>query len=221
MHVAKETAKFKKQQNNELDVPARPLSALLMLPKVQLAILAVLISQTVMVVLMTMTPLYMDHHQHGRDAISFVIAMHTLGMFGLSPLTGYLIDRFGRIPMLFAGSALLIASALLAPLSTDQFILAVALFLLGLGWNFGYVAGSSMLGDALQGEERARVQGVNDTLVAFVAGLGSLGSGPLFAASGYAGVSVVGLLLVLGLIGLIFWLGRPRLDVSSVSQRAS
>ncbi len=214
MTIAKAITKEDKQKN---DAPqaARPLSALFMLSKVQLAVLAVLISQTVMVVLMVMTPLHMDHYHHSRDHISLVISMHTLGMFGPSAVTGYLIDRFGRIPMLFVGALTLIASALLAPVSTNPYILAVALFLLGLGWNFGYVAGSSLLADSLQGEERTRVQGVNDSLVFFVAGFGSLGAGPLFASGGYTAVSIAGLVLTLGLIGLIFWLGRPQVEVKA------
>jgi MFS family permease len=214
MTIAREIVKEEKQQNGSAQV-ARPLAALFMLPRVQLAVLAVLISQTVMVVLMVMTPLYMDHHHHSRDDISLVISMHTLGMFGLSAVTGYLIDRFGRIPMLFVGALTLIASALLAPVSTNQYILAVALFLLGLGWNFGYVSGSSLLADSLQGEERTRVQGVNDSLVFFVAGFGSLASGPLFASGGYTAVSIAGLALTLGLIGLIFWLGRPQVEAKA------
>jgi MFS family permease len=91
----------------------------------------------------------------------------------------------------------------------------VALFLLGLGWNFGYVSGSSLLADALQGEERARVQGVNDMLVFMAAGFGSLAAGPLFASGGYAAVSVAGLALTLGLVGLIFWLGRPKIEAKA------
>jgi MFS family permease len=193
----------------------RPLSTLLAHPKVQLGIAAALVSQTVMTVLMVMTPLYMDHHHHGKEDISLVISMHTLGMFGLSAVTGYLIDRFGRIPMLFVGTATLIAAALLAPVSTNQYILAVALFLLGLGWNFGYVSGASLLADALQGEERTRVQGVNDTLVFMAAGFGSLAAGPLFASGGYAAVSIAGLALTLGLVGLIFWLGRPQVEAKA------
>jgi MFS family permease len=200
---------------NDPDVPVRPLRILLLVPKVQLALGALLVSQTVMVVLMVMTPLHMDHQHHGRDSISFVIAMHTLGMFGLSAVTGYLIDRFGRVAMLLAGAVILIASALLAPLSTNVTILAIALFLLGLGWNFGYVAGSTLLADALQGRERTRVQGVSDALVFLMAGFGSLAAGPLFANGGFAAVSTAGLILTLGLIAMIFWFGRidaPRPD---------
>ena len=203
------------KRKNEDEQPARPLSALLMLPKVQLGVAAALVSQTVMVVLMVMTPLYMHHHNHSADNISLVISMHTLGMYGLSAFTGYLIDRFGRIPMLFVGALILIASALLSPVSTNEYILAVALFLLGLGWNFGFVSGSSLLADALQGEERARVQGVNDSLVFFAAGFGSLASGPLFASGGYAAVSSASLALTLALIGLIFWLGRPQVEAKA------
>jgi MFS family permease len=212
--VARGIASEQKVKNDTPQL-VRPLSTLLAHPKVQLGIAAALISQTVMTVLMVMTPLYMDHHHHGKEDISLVISMHTLGMFGLSAVTGYLIDRFGRIPMLFVGALTLIASALIAPVSTNQYILAVALFLLGLGWNFGYVSGSSLLADALQGEERARVQGVNDMLVFMAAGFGSLASGPLFASGGYAAVSIAGLALTLGLVGLIFWLGRPQVEAKA------
>lgn len=193
--------------------PPRPIRALLRLPKVQLAIFAGLVSQAVMVILMVMTPLHMDHQHHGRDDISLVIALHTLGMFGLSPLTGYLIDRFGRIKMLIVAAATLILAALLAPVSTNVYALALALFLLGLGWNFGYVGASSLLADALQGEERARVQGVNDALVFFFAGLGSLSAGPLFASGGYGAISLTGLLLTLALVAMIAWSGRRQLSL--------
>jgi MFS family permease len=191
---------------------ARSLRHLLLLPTVQLAMLAMVISQLVMVVLMVMTPLHMDHNHYGRGSISLVIAAHTLGMFGLSAVTGYLIDRFGRVQMLVAGAVILILSALLAPVAMTELLLAVALFLLGLGWNFGYVAGSSLLADALQGEERARVQGINDTLVFFTAGIGSLSAGPLFAEGGFVAVSIAGLIVSVAFIGIIFWLTRPQLQ---------
>ena len=196
---------------------ARSVRTLLMLPQVQLAVMAVVISQVTMVVLMVMTPLHMDHHHYPRESISLVISAHTLGMFGLSALTGYLIDRFGRIQMLVAGALTLIAAALIAPVASTEISLALALFLLGLGWNFGYVAGSSLLADALKGRERARMQGVNDMLVFFTAGIGSLSAGPLFATGGYVAVSVVDLALVLLLVGLIYRLTRPALQTKTAS----
>ncbi|MEZ4669261.1 MAG: MFS transporter [Anaerolineae bacterium] len=207
-------------QTADVDAPkqtARPLVTLLMQPRVQLAIIAALVSQSVMVILMVMTPLYMDHNHHGRDTISLVISMHTLGMYGLSAVTGYLIDRFGRIPMLFAGAGIIILSALLSPVSTNEYVLAVALFLLGLGWNFGYVSSSSLLADTLRGAERARVQGINDLLVFLAAGFGSLGAGPLFEKGGYAAISGAVIVLALALIGMIFWLGRPRPEVATIA----
>ena len=106
--------------------------------------------------------------------------------------------------------SILILAALLAPIANTQYGLAVALFLLGLGWNFGYVGGSSLLADALQGAERARVQGVNDSLVFFVAGFGSLSSGPLYASGGFVAVSMGGLILTLVMLALIYWLRRPQ-----------
>ncbi len=210
---AEDTARTERGESSQA---ARPLATLLMLPTVQLAILAVVISQVVMVVLMVMTPLHMDHHSYGRGAISLVISAHTLGMFGFAWGTGYLIDRFGRIQMMIVGALILILAALIAPVANSQFTLALALFLLGLGWNFGYVAGASLLAGSLQGDERAKVQGVNDTLVFAVAGLGSLSAGPLFAGGGYGAVSMAGLALTLLLVVFIAGLSRPGLKANAV-----
>jgi len=191
----------------------RALGELLRLPDVQLAILAMLISQTVMVTLMTITPWHMHQADHANTSVSLVISAHTLGMFGLSALTGYLIDRYGRVQMMVIGALTLIASAIIAPLSTQLPYLVSALFLLGLGWNFGYIAGSSMLADALRGEEKNRVQGFNDMLVAFAAGLGTLSSGFLFDFGGYLLVSIGGGLLAMILMGIIRQLSSKQVVV--------
>jgi MFS family permease len=148
----------------------------------------------------------MSQHGHGEGAIGIVISAHTLGMFGLSSVTGYLIDRYGRVVMMLAGAAVLIVSALISPLSTTLPVLVVGLFLLGLGWNFGYVAGSSLLADALEGEERARMQGAGDMLVSFAAAIGSFSSGPLFSEGGYGAVAAAGIVLTL----LLLWVVRLR-----------
>ena len=176
---------------------------LLRLPNVQLAILSMLICQTVMSTLMTITPWHMHRADHSNATVSLVISAHVLGMFGLSAVTGYLIDRYGRIPMMVVAALTLVASAIIAPLSTQLPYLLVGLFLLGLGWNFGYIAGSSMLADALSGSDRTRVAGFNDMLVAFCAGLGTLSSGFLYGLGGFVLVSIGGGLLALLLLALV------------------
>ncbi len=179
------------------------LGELLRLPNVQLAILSMVICQTVMSTLMTITPWHMHLADHSNALVSLVIAAHVLGMFGLSPLTGYLIDRYGRVTMMIIAALVLVASTIISPLSTQIPYLVAGLFLLGLGWNFGYVAGSSMLADALSGAERTRVAGFNDMLVAFCAGLGTLSSGALFGLGGFVFVSAGGGVLALLLLALI------------------
>src|SRR6266536_3208022 len=119
-----------------------------------LALTAMVIGQMVMVLVMSVTSLHMHHHTHGLDDVSLVIMAHTLGMFGLSIVNGALIDRLGRKAAIGAGAALLIAGSLLAPVSLMTAWLALALFLVGLGWNLCYIAGSSLLSDTLAPAER-------------------------------------------------------------------
>ena len=95
-----------------------------------------------------------------------MLSAHTLGMFALSPISGRLTDRFGSVPTIFPGTAVLaMASVLAAAAPADGgFVLLLALFLLGWGWNLGFVAGSAMLSQNLELHERTRVQGVADAL---------------------------------------------------------
>ena len=179
-----------------------PMHTILRRPAVQLAVAALVIGQLVMTMLMVITPLYMDHQQHGAELISWVIMAHTLGMFGLSGLTGWLTDRFGRYFTIFAGGGLLALSALMTPAVSGVPLLAFALFLLGLGWNFSFVAGSSLLTDAVSAEEQGRVQGASEMVLGLAAGAGSLGAGILFEQAGILLPAGVSLALSLGLMGL-------------------
>jgi len=198
-------------QNEEINLKEKvtknsPVLNLFKLPKVQLAIISMAISQLVMVVLMVMTPLHIHKLHYGNEVVAYVISAHVLGMFGLSALTGYLIDKFGTISMLFAGGFVLASSVILAPLTHSGIVLAIALFLLGLGWNFSYVAGSSLLSSSLPSAQKSKLQGISDSLVAGIAGLSSLGSGPLFAIGGYTGLSIAGFLVTILLLILIYFL---------------
>lgn len=194
-----------RRQNGEAEQAARPLSQIFRQPPIILAVAAMMIGQLVMSLLMVITPLHMAHQEHTTQAISWVIMAHTLGMFGLSWLTGWLVDRLGRVVMILAGTGVLAVSCLLAPVSVELPMLALALFLLGLGWNFCFVAGSALLADQLTANERGRSQGASETAVALGSGLGTLGSGVIFAWGGMMAVSVVGLVLTLTLTVLAAW----------------
>lgn len=190
----------------------RPPLEILRQPAALTAVAAMVFGQATMVAVMVITSLHMRGHNHHLGDISTVISAHTVGMFAFSVVSGRLADRWGRVPVILVGAATLLLACLAAPLSPDVVPLAVALFLLGLGWNFCFVGGSALLADQLSPAERGRTQGVNDLLVGLASATGSLGSGFLFAVSGYtmvalvsAGLSLVPLLLAVAL------LRRPRL----------
>jgi MFS family permease len=162
------------------------------------ASVALVVGQLVMVLIMTMTPLHMTEHGHDLTAVGIVLSGHTLGMFALSPVSGRLTDRFGSVPTIFAGSIVLGVAALMAAAAPPDggLVLLLALFLLGWGWNLGFVAGSAMLSHSLEIHERTRVQGVADALIWSTAAIASLGSGVLVAAEGYAALGILGAVLV-------------------------
>jgi MFS family permease len=178
------------------DVPATTDSTgrILRRPAVAASIVALVVGQFVMVLIMTMTPLHMTEHGHGLGAVGVVLSAHTLGMFAFSPLSGWLTDRAGPVPVIFAGSAVLAVSAVMAATAPPDggAILTAALFLLGLGWNLGFVAGSAMFSAHLEIHERTRIQGVADALIWSSAAAASLGSGLIMAAAGYTALGLLG-----------------------------
>ncbi len=183
----------------------RPLIQIFAQPLAQLAVAAMVVAQLVMTLIMVITPLHMNYLHHSTAAISGVIMAHTLGMFGLSGVTGWLIDKYGRISIIIIGAVILVMASILTPLSDALPPLAFALFLLGLGWNFCFVAGSSLLSDTLRSTERGRAQGASDTLVALSSGVGSLATGAVFAFGGIIAISGVGLAITLTLFALLLW----------------
>lgn len=165
--------------------------------RAKVAVAAMVFGQLTMVLVMTITPVHMHHHHHEITAISWVIMAHTLGMYGLSFPVGWLVDRLGRTKMILIGSLILIVSCVLAPLSAEVFWLIIALFLLGLGWNCCFVAGSTLLADVLRPYEKGQVQGLADAVVNVASGLGSLGGGFMFAVIGYTTMNWIGLVVAL------------------------
>ena len=176
---------------------ARPISVILRQPAAITAVMAMVLGQVVMVGIMVITSLHMEDHMHTRADIYSVISGHTFGMFAPSLFSGWLLDKWGRGRMILIGSATLLLACIAAPLSPDVVPLGIALFLLGVGWNFCFVGGSTLLSDQLSPVERSRTQGTSDMLVGLASAFISLSSGFIFAATGYTMMAVIGGLLSL------------------------
>jgi len=155
---------------------------------------AIVLANLVMVSVMTMTPVHLDDSGQSLGGVGLVISLHVAGMFLPSPVSGRLVDRVGRLPVIAAGGAvLLVAGGLAAPSSGhDTALVIVALVLLGVGWNLGLVGGSTLITDSVPIEHRARAQGQADVAMSGAGALGSLASGPLLQLGGYALLGIAG-----------------------------
>ena len=193
---------------------ARPISVIFHQPAALTAVIAMVLGQVVMVAIMGITSLHMGDHSHQLSDISAVISAHTLGMYAFSVVSGRLTDKWGRGPVILTGAATLLLACLTAPLSPDVLPLAVSLFLLGLGWNFCFVGGSTLLADQLSPAERARTQGRNDLLVGLASATGVFGSGLVYDATSYTFITVVaGALSLIPLLMVLVWMRRKRVPV--------
>ncbi|MBA3689530.1 MAG: MFS transporter [Chloroflexi bacterium] len=171
----------------------RLLGELVRRPQGRTALVALVTSQLVMTLIMTMTPYHLHAEGHGLETVGLVISAHTFGMFAFSPLSGRLTDRFGANAMVLAGFSVLAAAGLLAAVKPDSGTgLAIPMFLLGVGWNLGFVAGSSLLASEAPRGDRARLQGASDAVVWATAAAASFSSGYVVATASYAFLAVVG-----------------------------
>ena len=170
-----------------------------------LATASMVVAQLVMLAVMTMTPVHMRDHGHSLGAAGFVISLHIAAMFLPSPLTGILVDRLGRRIMIACGGATLCAAGLVAALAPPESMpgMAIALILLGLGWNLAIVGATALLTDAAPLALRARTQGAADVALALAGAAGGLGSGVVVAGSSFAMLSLIGGLVGLGLVPLL------------------
>jgi MFS family permease len=187
------------------DGPALPIRQILVRPSVLAAIVALVAGQATMVLIMTMTPLQLTAHNHGLGTVGLVISGHVAGMFALAPLSGWISQRVGSLPTIFLGTGVLAIASLLAALAPPESdsLLFVALFLLGFGWNLGFVAGSALLSAGVDLSDRARVQGVADAVIWTTSAVASLGSGVVVAAAGYTTLGFLGVGLVLAPVWLL------------------
>lgn len=161
----------------------------------RLALAAMVISQATMVAVMTMTPVHL--RLHGHEGVSpYVVSLHIAGMFAFSPLVGRYADRYGQVSAIFVGGVLLVAANVLSAVSGEGHIMLFpSLWLLGVGWNFGLIGGSSLLVESVEESVRVRVQGAADLLMSFCGGLAGFSSGFIRRAIGFHLLSVTALVL--------------------------
>jgi predicted MFS family arabinose efflux permease len=172
---------------------------ILSIPTVQLAMVALVTSQFVMVLIMTMTPLHIRDNGGDLGTVGIVMMAHTLGMFAISPLTGRLVDWQGPRRIILLAVVTLVIAALITTLAptANTAILVVGLFLLGAGWNFGFVAASTELQIGLPIADRLKIQGTADSITWISGGLGAAISGVIVAGSSYTTLAIVGAVLAL------------------------
>ena len=188
----------------------RSLARIMRQPVFIVALVGAMLGYGVMSLVMTATPLAMRHHAHGFGDAAFVIEWHVLGMFAPSFVTGHLIRRFGVLRVMTWG-ALCMAGCVgvnLSGTSTGQFWLA--LVLLGVGWNFLFVGGTTLLAEAYTAAEEAKVQAINDFIVFGTVTAASLSSGALLERWGWQAVNLGVVPLLAVVFAAVLWLRRRR-----------
>jgi len=189
-----------------LDIPApteaeakesgRPLAAIVAQPAFVVAVLAAAFGYGVMNLLMTATPLAMGICGHPYSAAATVISWHVIGMFAPSFFTGSLIKRFGVLNVMLAGVVLNFVCIGIALAGIDVANFWAALFLLGVGWNFLYIGGTTLLTETYRPEEMAKAQGANDQAIFIVMAISSFTSGLTVTQAGWERVNLYALPLV-------------------------
>ncbi|MGH3941034.1 MAG: MFS transporter [Pseudonocardiaceae bacterium] len=173
-------------------------------PPIRLALTGVVLGHTVMVALMSMTPVHIAHGGASLQMVGVVISLHITGMFALSPLIGWMADRMGRVPVLALGAGVLVVAAAVGAAPTSGAVqLSVGLVLLGLGWSCALVAGSTLLTESVPAAARPEAQGVSDLLMNAGGALGGALAGAAVAVTSYGALSLACGLLVLPFCAVI------------------
>ena len=190
----------------------RATGAILREPRVIVAYGTLMVSQLVMIGTTSTSPLYLHDHGLAVGTIGLAVSMHLGGMYVASPLSGWLCDRFGRLPMIGAGGVVLLGALALAGLAPGRAaaVVIAGLFLNGVGWNLAFVSASALLTDALSPDERASIQGLADLVMGLMGAVGSALGGMVLGAWGFGMLNALGAaLLVVPLAAS--WLQREAL----------
>lgn len=191
--------------------PGRPLAKIAAQPAFIVAVIGAAFGYGIMNLLMTATPLAMGICGHPYASAAFVIQWHIIGMFAPSFVTGSLIKRFGLLQTMLAGAVLLLACVgiALAGISVAHFWFA--LVMLGIGWNFLYIGGTTLLTETYRPSEKAKAQGFNDTVIFLVMATSSAASGILLDRNGWETLNYLAIpFIVTVVLGLLWLLARGR-----------
>jgi len=180
-------------QDDRSDPPPVPLRRLLAPSAAVTGLATVVTANFVMVAVMAMAPVHMVGEGHSLQLVGLVVSLHVAGMFAPSPLTGRLTDRFGPLPVTAVAAVLLVAAGVLSAASGhDAMGFAVGLFLLGVGWNAGLIAGSTLLASAVPIAQRPRIEGVGELGMGVAAASATALAGPVVGLAGYATLAIAG-----------------------------
>jgi len=189
----------------------RPLAAIARQPGFTTAIANCVIGYTTMIFIMTATPLAAVAHHHSSDRAIGIIRLHLIGMFLPSFFTGGLIARYGVAWVMLAGATMSLLAAVVSIAGATLVHFWLALPLLGAGWNFMYVGGTTLLTAVYRPEERAKVQATNEFVTFGLVALASLSSGGVFARFGWQAVNYAVLpLLVLAASTTVWYVAAQR-----------
>ena len=201
---------------------ARSLAAVFRDPRVRIALGTLMVSQLVMIGTTSTSPVYLHDNGHRVQTIGLAVAVHLGGMYIASPLSGWLADRLGRLPVIGLGGFVLMAALSVAGLvpGSDSGLVMLGLFLNGVGWNLAFVAGSALLTDALSPAERASVQGLADLMMGMMGALGSATGGMVLGFWGFAALNALGAVcMVAPMVGA--WVFRARLSAPASASRST
>ena len=184
----------------------RPWSQIVRQPVFMVAALSAALGYGIMNLLMTATPLAMSFCSHPFSAAAFVIEWHVVGMYAPGFFTGSLIRRFGALKVIAAGIVLMGACVGVALSGIALWQFWAALVLLGVGWNFMYIGGTTLLIDAYTPPEKAKTQGMNDVIVFTVMSISSFSSGALISVAGWDRMNLGALPLLAVVASAVLWL---------------
>jgi predicted MFS family arabinose efflux permease len=196
------------EADEALRVTRRELAAGLRATRARVSLLILGASNLVMVGVMAVAPVHLTehghhHHHHNLQFVGLVISMHVAAMFAPSPFSGWLADRIGPIAVAVTGFGFLVAAGLAGTLVDldSSFAVSALLVVLGLGWNFGIVGGSTLLSASTTPRLRPHAEGIGEVAMGVAAGLGAPIAGVLVAAGGFASLWLAGAAVAAGIGG--------------------